>query len=338
MAKSLFRRHFHLTFLFESKTPLLLGGLLSLCLVSFAPASQQDGKFVPPEGKVLLVMGQDIQNLKDYVNSIRTIPAGFSVYTSIEYLDGLDSPVDHGGGLQHADALVEKFPNSVIQMGLYMVDSLEKVYAGDLDENLDKLGDWIATVQRPVYLRIGYEFDLPENNYDPEEYVLAYRYIVDYLRGMCVSNSAYVWHSYASQMQRPHMDCYPGDDYVDWVAISYFRQEKRHMNPVAELAEKRGKPFMIAESSPWKMPTYFGKKTWDEWFVPLMEFVEEKEVKMLCYINCQWDEMPLFRSQQWGDARIQSDKDLTRLWLKEITKDKYLKPTPALSSQLGYQK
>lgn len=293
-------------------------------------------KFLPPEGKVLLIVGQDVDNIQSYLDAVKTVPGGFAVYTSAEEAEGLLSKADNGGGVQHAQALVDRYPNTAIQLALYMVDSAEKIYSGDLDSNIDRIGAWIKSTNRPVFFRIGYEFDFPDNAYDPSQYIRAYRYIVDRFRKNGVTNVAYVWHSYASTVKRPHEDWYPGDDYVDWFAISYFDQPQTTMNVMADLAEKHGKPLMIAESSPWHLPINVDDRAWKQWFVPMLKFVQDRHVRAISYINCDWDKISLFQSMNWGDTRVQGNKSVREKWIEETSKAKYLKSSPDLFSQLGY--
>lgn len=71
----------------------------------------------------------------------------------------------------------------------------------------------ISIFPTQVYLRVGYEFDSPENNYQPLQYVTAYRRIVNDLRMLGVVNVAYVWHSYSQTPQSgwEQSNWYPGD-------------------------------------------------------------------------------------------------------------------------------
>jgi Glycosyl hydrolase family 26 len=315
--------------------------LLGLFIVAsslFLPSQcHSASKFVPPEGKTLLIVGQDIENIAGYLDAVKVAPAGLSAYTSAEFSEGLGSADDNGGGVQHAGAIVEKYPNTVILLAVYMVDMEEKVYSGDVDPSLDRMGNWIKSANRPVYVRIGYEFDYPENNYQPEKYIRAYRYIVDHFKSMGVSNAGYVWHSYASTVNRPHMDWYPGDEYVDWFAISYFVQPHVVMNQFADLAKKHQKPLMIAEASPWYLSTDKSDEAWNAWFTPFFSFIRDNNVKAVTYINCDWDKIPLFVSEGWGDCRVQSNDTIKKKWMDETANDKFLKSSPELYRILGFQ-
>jgi hypothetical protein len=293
-------------------------------------------KFVPPEGKILLIIGQDINTIDAYVSSIGILPGGFMAYTSIQEMDGIYSPVDYGAGTQHFQYLTDRYPNAVIQIGLYMVGALEGIIKGLYDKNIDKLGKWIKKAKRPIYLRIGYEFDGPHNHYEPNKYIKAYRYIVDRLRMNNVDNVAYIWHSYAGYISRPIMDWYPGDEYVDWFAISYFHHKTKYMDSMVQLALEHNKPLMIAESTPCGIGTHYANYAWERWFQPFFNFIIEKNVKAICYINSNWEEQPMWKGQGWKDARIQANKSIKKRWLEEIKKERYLQASPELYKTLDY--
>lgn len=277
----------------------------------------------------IFVVGQDVQSIKDYFSSLKRFsgtkgahyPDGFMSYTAINDLRGLFDPVDQGAGVNYTDDLISTYPQcQVIQIGLYMRYMLKEVVGGGLDGNIIKLGRWIKNSKKDVYLRIGYEFDNPENDYDSKEYVLAYRYIVNKLREMDIPNLYFVWHTIAWKDKdwsgyNP-LKWYPGDQYVDWVGISFFdskRDEER--NEAAELARKIGKPLMIAESSPFNQYTDEGKL---QWIKKLFEYSKKNNVKFLSYINVNWDEIPLFKANNYGDARLQNKPVLMKEWLKQV--------------------
>jgi hypothetical protein len=310
--------------------------LLACALMIPAPLAAAS-KFVPPPGKVLLIVGQDVPNIGAYLKAAKSVPGGFAAYTSAEG-EGLTEMANNGGGIQNAWELADTYPNTVLQLAFYMVDACQKVAAGDVDDTIDALARFLKAANRPVYLRIGYEFDLPENGYKPAEYIPAYRHVVDRLRAQGVTNVAYVWHSCAASDPKPYEVWYPGDDYVDWFAISYFDQPKAAAADFAELAKKHGKPLMIAESAPWHLPLDKSDAAWDRWFLPLFDFIRAHDVRALSYINCDWDKLPLFESQGWGDTRLQSNPAVLKKWLAETAQDRYLKSSDRLFPQLGFKK
>jgi hypothetical protein len=329
------------SFFCRSTVLFVLACLLPLFL-SHAEARAEDdgpaGKFVPPEGKVLIIIGQDKYAGDEYVKAFGVTPAGLMFYTSLKHLEGIYNPIDLGGGLHHAQYMVEKYPATVLQIGLYMVDSLDDISKGVLDFNIQELGKFIQSTKRPVYLRIGYEFDFGGNRYDPEKYKKAFRYIVDKLRKQGVDNASYVWHSCTLDDSKPFMEWYPGDEYVDWFAVSYFyREQKQYLDAMAKLAHEHKKPLMVGEATPFGTGTYFGEKSWAEWFQPFFEFVRKEKVQAVSYISWDWDKIPMFQGQGWGDCRLHADEKFKKLWRKEMEKPEYLMSSPELFRQLGYK-
>jgi hypothetical protein len=299
-------------------------------------AGAGENKFVPPDGKILVFAGQSTDVIDDYVKTTQTVPAGFMVYTSVQQADGLREPADYGGGECHGQYLVDKYPGTALQIGLYMVDALDDVVSGNYDRNIDDIGRWIAATKRPVYLRIGYEFDGPHNHYDPKKYVKAYRYIVNRFRKKKIDNVAYVWHSYASTLQgHTLLEWYPGDEYVDWFGISYFNQHPGEMKPMILLAREHRKPVMIAESTPATIGTA-GDAAWKRWFQHYFEFIAKNDIKAFSYINCDWDNLPMFADFHWRDARLASSDEVKEKWNAEIAGEKYLHSSPALFDLIGF--
>ncbi len=284
--------------------------LFSALLILFAFSSWA-------EGKPLLFIGQQKDTLERYLDEVDHVPDGFMTYTSIQYMDGLVDPSNQGAGVHHAQYWVDMYPTTNIQIGLYMVNALEDVAQGTFDHNLNKLSKWIKSIKGDVYLRIGYEFDFPENHYDPQNFQVAFRYVVDYLRKEDVNNVCFVWHSAAMLNQEiPVLEWYPGDEYVDYFGISLFasHQKARGKEFFSE-GRRRGKKLMIAESTPSGLNI---KRSKMGWFKSLFKFIESEGVDVLCYINSNWEDYPMFKPLNWGDARVQQDPELKALWLEKI--------------------
>ena len=299
-------------------------------------------KFEPPDGKTLLLIGQNQDSMDAYVKEFKIIPAGFMLYTDLDKCSGLSEPVDNGSGTIYGQHIVDNYPGTVLQIGLYMVNMLDGAPEGKFDSSIEQLGTWIAATKRPVFLRIGYEFDAPFNCYDPKKYVQTFRYIVERLRKNHIDNVAYVWHSYASYpiyMKNELSDYYPGDDYVDWFGVTYFDNDAYgiNMTKMVKMAKEHGKPLMLAETTPAHIGVEGGKQSFYRWYRPLFKFIAKNDVKMLCYINDDWDSEPMFASYQFKDARIQSNKEISKIWLDEISKDRYIKYSKNLYDILEYK-
>jgi hypothetical protein len=293
--------------------------------------------FVPPSGKTLLLVGQDRDTIDKYVSATGNIPSGAMFYTSPKKIEGLQGPIEYGSGPMDGDALLKSYPNSVVQIGLYMVDELHDTIAGTYNAHLRILAQWIKKANRPIYLRVGYEFDNPDNHYDPKLYKRAYRYVVDFLRKEGVRNVAYVWHSYCwtQETEKHWMDWYPGDDDVDWFGASIFAMPDQlwTASSFLKLAREHHKPFMIAESTPWGMYTPRGKI---DFLNHIFKFIKDQNVEAFCYIDSNWDVMPMYKGQRIGDQRVEKSAEIKDFWLKEIAQDRYLKASPDLFRSLGW--
>jgi len=289
--------------------------LFLFIIPSLSFAQSTDRTYIPQEGR-LLIIGQQKDAIDGYIKNIGTVPGGLMFYTSIQNLDGLDSPATHGAGIMDAQYYVNSYPHVAIQLALYMVGGIEDTLAGKYDDNILKLARWMENTDCPIYFRIGYEFDLPANRYAPEQYIQVYHYIVDHLRALGVHNVSYVWHS-ACQTESlgNFMAWYPGDDYVDWFAVSLFDPMQISVaKQFFALAQEHQKQFMIAESAPAGNVSTRAKS---EWFRHYFDFIHEYDVKVVCYINSNWNSYPLFKAQDWGDSRIEKDPVIKDLWLNE---------------------
>ena len=302
---------------------------ITVILALWGFSAQAGEKFLPPPGKTLVFIGQDERTILNYVRSTGHHPYGFMLYTSIQDMAGLSEPADHGAGVHHAQYLADNYPQAAFQIGLYMVDALDGIIAGQYDSKIDQLAQWLQGTKRPVYLRIGYEFDLPNNHYDPELYKKAFRYIVDRLRRQGVDNTAYVWHSYGFiNPEKPLMNWYPGDDHVDFFAVSFFKAfNSGNINFIFKRAAEHHKPFMIAEATPSGIGTGDGEKSWALWFKPFFKFINEHDIPVVSYINSDWETLPMFKDQNWGDARVQANPVVKERWLNEINSDRYRNDT-----------
>lgn len=277
--------------------------------------SQLRPKFVPPKSKCLLIVGQDKAGIDSYVREIGHRPAGVMTYDHISSL-----------GLDEATALRREYPRAIMQIGLDFKGGLKMIPSGRFDLNIEKLANWALANPGPIYLRPGYECDGAHNQYPPDEYVKAFRYLRDKLDRLGVRNISYVWHVLPGN--HPIEKWWPGDRYVDWVAMTYFAAQKQNMASISAFAKKHNKPLMLAEAAPRGIGTLKGKQSWDAWFRPCFEDIEQYDVRALCYINWDWESKQMFRGGGWGDTRIEQNEFVKRNWRTEISKVKYIKGTP----------
>ena len=327
-------------------------------------------KFEPADGKCLFVIGQDMEaigGLDNYNNGYCNhfeIPAGFTTYTNLgsgdqsfgytsKGVDGIMNISNWGAGDVCAQCFIDdsKFKYSIISIGLSLVNHEKEIAKGKQDKLINKLGEWIKGLgQRPVFLRIGYEFDGWEwNHYNKRHYISAWKRIHTIFNEMNISNVAFVWQSKGHGTgQKVLEEWYPGDDLVDWCGYSYFG------NPDEEMlifARKHKKPVFIAEATPvFQIDNLFfntrltddavAKRAWNQWFLPFFDTLNRNSdvIKAFSYINVNWSVQPMWINNptfQKVDSRIQVNEFISKNWEKEISKSKYLKSSPNLWNQLG---
>lgn len=306
------------------------------------PLSEALGSSIAEPGRVRLFVGQDVVSIADYARDVGPVP-GATSYTSLRRLEGVTEEEDSGGGPMHLDALAESYPGAPLAIGLYLVDDLQAVLAGERDAAIVRLGQRLKTYDVPVLVRIGYEFDIEWSHYPSEPFKAAYVKIGEMLRREA-PRVELVWHSSAlcDVGLRAREAYYPGDEYVDYVAASVFAQSECAFQPVLELvgfARQHHKPFFIAESTPQGFD--LGDSTFSErgheredvaetasieqWFEPFFDFIHQHTdvVRGVSYINSDWDTQrqwaPPYANGYFGDSRVQASEAVKSRWLSELS-------------------
>ncbi|TAK34071.1 MAG: hypothetical protein EPO21_10840 [Chloroflexota bacterium] len=141
--------------------------------------------------------------------------------------------------------------------------SLASVAAGDRDDYLvtwaNQLRDW----GHPIFLRMMWEQNatwyLWRAYQEPQisDFIAAWRHVVQVFRSEGAINVTFVWSPHVSDHgASPIMDTYPGDEYVDWVALDGYPFRGGRDDFVDTfgtdydlLASSLSKPIMIAETS-----------------------------------------------------------------------------------------
>ncbi len=188
-----------------------------------------------------------------------------------------------------------------VQLGLYIVGSEDEIAAGLWDADIQRFCEDLNQLGYPLYIRIGYECNGAHNNYDPTDYQAAFIRIANALRANNVE-AATVF----NVIQGPYTAWYPGDAYVDWMSINAFSVwNVQHPDTPVFLndAHARSKPVMIGEADPTWWHTDQGQASWDGYFVPYFNLIENwPGIKNFCYINTDWTSSSL---PDWGDCRLQ---------------------------------
>lgn len=272
-------------------------------------------------------------------------PAAAMAYTDIQTLRGLDKPVDYGSGIEYAEGILESlFPDQHVglQIGLWLngTAGCDDINSGALDSNVKTLINYLSNSKATkIFLRVGYEFDNPSFGYtDPTSYKRAFVHLVDEcrLRPTCDDKVEFVWHSWAAV--RPYgtlEDYYPGNQYVDWVGVSIFdhffpwshgQGRRDDIIQVLEFANARDKPTMIAESTPFGgieldsdiTQPYDLEDPWERWFQPILDLIDEYDIAMWSYINCDWESQPMWHNVGFGDTRLSTSHAVMQQWHHKV--------------------
>lgn len=154
--------------------------------------------------------------------------------------------------------------------------ALSNILDGDFDAYIDSWAEGLAAFGEPVYLRFATEMNgnwqpwsIGRNGTTPEVYVDTWRYLHDRFSDAGADNVRWVWNPNANWYEDPDMlrQLYPGDAYVDWVALDGFNWGTSYYwadcscssfwqtfedvfgSSYDELASITDKPMMIAETA-----------------------------------------------------------------------------------------
>lgn len=193
-----------------------------------------------------------------------------------------------------------------VQMALWTSGMDDKINSGEYDAQIDALVAGFKSVGRPVWLRIGYEFNGPWNKHEPAGFIKSWTRITKKLRADPWTNKwvATVW-DYTADAPSPkgEMDYawqyYPGDEWVDWAGVNLFSgvasPSSSWVAAFIKRAEERNLPIMFGESTPRQAAGSWG------WYADYFAAIRSSpNVRAACYIN--WDWFP----SNWGNTRIES--------------------------------
>lgn len=148
--------------------------------------------------------------------------------------------------------------------------ALRRIIAGKHDDYIREWARDAAGWGKPMYLRFAHEMNgdwypwSPDiNGNTSDEYVAAWRHVVDIFREEGATNVRWVWSPAVLRTTgTPLSELYPGDDYVDWVGLDgYNWGTSEYWSSWQTLAEvfrpiydeatavAPGKPIMITETS-----------------------------------------------------------------------------------------
>ncbi len=282
--------------------------MTSSASASFAPRVQF-GARGEPVSTVLHGAGQDARSFSEYSGLFAAEGLRPCLYMAYAGLRGLDA--ERLGRLraqldEHAD------PACALQLGLSMTRDGKpeehyehEVAKGHHDASLDRLAEFLASLDRDVYLRVGYECNGPWNGYGPQTYRAAFRRVADRVRP-AVPRLATVWCVEGGFVEKA-MEYYPGDEAADWWSVDLFGVDHfAKAAPFLDAALEHRKPVMIGECTPRRVGVEGGAASWEAWYAPFFGLIRRHPaIKAFCYINWEWSKHPQWAD--WGNARVQDD-------------------------------
>jgi len=102
---------------------------------------------------------------------------------------------------------------------------------------------------------------------------------------------------------------------------------------VLNFAMKRGKPTLIAESSPFGgielkqvskdaklflTSNEYDHDDWARWFGRVIDIINKYDVGMWCFINCNWEAQPMWHKVGFGESRLSANPRVMSQWHEQI--------------------
>lgn len=287
---------------------------------------EEKNKFEPPTNKILHGAGQSPEAFAKYHKAVGNYkPKIYMLYVRINEIKK-KLPKKLKEMLKFSKKLSPQ-----IGLNLKIRDKGSQcleVSKGKYDSEILFLINALKKIKNSSFVRIGYEFD-EANKYNPKDFVMAWKHIVNLIRKSNANNIATVWCACPYRGTEPVKPYYPEDKYVDWFGIDVFSArhfKNNQYEPVEnflKLAKKHKKPVMVGESTPARTGVDKGKESWDEWFKPYFKWIQDHPIiKAFCYIDWDWGKD--WKQPEWLNGRIEENQIVKRNYVKEISKSKYI--------------
>jgi len=206
---------------------------------------------------------------------------------------------------------------------------LASIARGDYDFYLDEWARQAAAYEAPIFVRLAHEMNDPyrypwgPQNNEPQEFIDAWRRVVDRFRVAGAENVVWVW---APHVAYAGYEAYwPGDDYVDWVAtgalnygtVAYWSQWwtfEQIFGQHYDFLSGFGKPLMIAEFGSLAVG---GDRA--AWYREALEGLRVRfpQVKALLFFHVEGDATVTAQAVDWSFTRDSSVVQAVREALSE---------------------
>ncbi len=338
----------------QSKGIAVLFLIIGYCLVATVSTVKAAG-YDPGPGKTLVLIGQTFKDeFTGYVNGIK-VPAGSSHYGTFFWgtiEQGDDGPNNQFLSYVHntyngAFALVAfSIKDNWMASGCGSVEAACQAIAnGQFDSQIDKYCAIMKSHANMKFLiRIGYEVSLYQFG-NAQHFINAYNHTAKRIRNTNgVTNVEFVYHPVRGYNDATGM--YPGDEYVDWIAVSIFNNDvclacddvincpNDRLDPnlklVFEWGKEKGKPLMIAESAV-QSPAGNTAEGFSDYLDRVTEAIEAYDIRCWTYINSNWPAHH-WPANIWSDSRVEARGDVVKKKWNDIVNQPryvhYMNPNP----------
>ena len=320
--------------------------------------------FAPEDNNVLVFAGQDNESVggngiynNGYVDDAEIgAPAGITTYIGFGFncdpeLVGIATNVDYGAGPINMKNYLDSslLDGAIIHLSIDMAfdDSEIPTANGQKDSCINQVAAFIGDYPNTLFLvRIGYEFDGPQNTYDPTAFRGAFRRIVDIFLEFELTNFNTVMSSVTMNSTADAWNLYwPGDEYVHWMGYSYFGGVIAAEPATLQFAQSKNKPIFLAESTPInnqldELSESQSTALWNGWFTNVFNHIEAHgdTVKAFAYINADWSSQPLWNDSIFSttDSRLQLNSTLEANWVSKMNEARYLHDPATANAAVGF--
>jgi hypothetical protein len=206
---------------------------------------------------------------------------------------------------------------------------LKKIAGGGWDEYFKDAAIKVRDFKSPVFISIDHEMNgnwypysqaYPNSGLTAADFVAAWRRIVTIFKQNGASNAAFVWSPNVPDVGGvPFSAYYPGDDYTDWIGVSYYSGNDLGAMDTIYRTYAAKKPFFITE---WATETskskynsrYPGDAAWIKQFFGALT-ARYPRVKAISWFN--WD-------KEDGNHLLSRVPEQSRAYAQDIAAPRYL--------------
>lgn len=67
--------------------------------------------------------------------------------------------------------------------------------------------------------------------------------------------------------------------------------------------------------------------SWHRWYENVLNYIEQRDIRMWSYINCDWDSQPMWQlnhapGKKWGDSRLEKYNGIQAKWISKVLRNK----------------